>query len=81
MSETILIMETVASILLDEELIRSNSIRDVAMYFNLSHTALYKMIKQDRISIKFYKLIKVDEKLKHINISESYIINNILMGL
>jgi hypothetical protein len=81
MNETELILLLIGEILHDEKLINKISIHLIANYFNLSHTAIYKMMKNDRITIKFFKLIKTDELLKHINISDDYIINKILMGL
>lgn len=81
MNETELIMDLIIEVLLDSESIKSDSYREVASYFNLSHTAIYDMVKKDRITIKFFKLIKTDEQLKFINISENYLINHILMGI
>lgn len=77
MNETQYIIEDIKVILRANALI-SNNIRSLASYFNLSHTSIYNMIKEDRISIKLFKMIKQDPILKHININDIYIINNIL---
>ena len=69
--------------LLIKELItisKTNGVRSFASKIGISHTAIYNMIKNDRITIKFFKLIKTNENLKNVYISDDYIVNNILMG-
>jgi predicted DNA-binding protein YlxM (UPF0122 family) len=80
-NETDLIINFIIDELYEKKEIKDKNIRELATYFNFSHTAIYGMIKKNRITIKFFKQIKINEITKHINISDSYIINNILMGL
>ena len=54
--------------------------RSFCKVVGVSHTAIYNMIKNDRITIKFFKTIKTNEKLKGVYISDDYIVNKILMG-
>lgn len=81
MNDTELLLNEIMKTLKDLEYIQKSSIRHLAKYFEISHQNLYNFIKDDRISIKFFKAIKKDKHLKHIYISDIYIIDRILMGL
>ena len=79
MNDTELIINDLITTLKEESLLKGG-VRSLAKYFGISHTAIYNMIKNDRITIKFFKAIKTDEKLSLVVITDKYIVNNILMG-
>lgn len=80
-NETDLIIECIIDLLHEKEQIKLKNVRELALYFGFSHTAIYDMVKKNRITIKFFKQIKTNEITKHLSISDSYIVNNILLGL
>lgn len=63
-----------------ETTLNVSGVRSLAKRLGVSHTAIYNMIKKDRITIKFFKLIKTNEILKGVYITDDYIVNKILMG-
>lgn len=60
-----------------EELKLKNT-SQLARHFNLSRTIIYMFINNDAISLKFYKLAKAEDLQTIKNISNEYIMNNIL---
>ena len=81
MNDTEKILNEIMNTLEGMKLIKKASITSLASYLGVSRNTIYNLIKDDRITIKIFKQIKKDENIKHIYISDCYIIDRILMGL
>lgn len=80
-NETEHIIFYIIDLLYNAKKIQKQSVKEMATYFGLSKTAIYNMISKDRITIKFFKKIKMEQTTKDIEFNDNYLINHILLGV
>lgn len=80
-NETEHIIFYIIELLYNARKIPKDNVKEMATYFGLSKTAIYNMISKDRITIKFFKKIKMEQTTKDIEFNDNYLINHILLGV